>query len=135
MTTDKTTDFGDVLEQMIKCKKIQAIEQREQAKKDDEAFRQIRLEAMRPLLTVLTQVKAKYPKASIWHLDCTLNRSPMFYLTNDLTIEVVWNPETSKFWLLEGYPRTSATTNLIQSSNAEDLIPVLLDKLTQCKSV
>lgn len=128
-----TTDFGDILNSMIDHKKAAAAEERRRKEEERVAAHAVWQEAMRPLLTVMRQVKARYPKASIHNTDSEWSMDPHFYIDGNTRICVEYSLIQRAFKLVRytsGY--YSSVETLSQSENPEDLIPTLLEKLVIC---
>lgn len=130
----KQTDFGDILTSMIDHKKAAEAEERRRNEEARVAAHAVWQEAMRPLLTVMRQVKERYPRSSIHGMVSEWSRDPHFYVDGNTRIHVGYELDTKVFTLVQnqsGY-RTFNNQYLVQSENPEDLIPTLLEKLVIC---
>jgi hypothetical protein len=131
---NQTTDFGDILASMITRKKdieAEAARIKNETKAADLAAWR---EAMRPLLTVMRQVKERYPRASIHNADSEWSKDPHFYVEGNTRICVEYDTKTKLFALVRrtsGYMNQSVT-ELARSENPEGLIPPLLERLIVC---
>lgn len=131
-TTDTTTDYGDLLASLVEQKKIQAAQDARDQAAAYEAARLARLEALRPFVTILSQAKAKFPRASIFGLDG--HGEMHFYTGVDTRIQI--NHDGAVYTL-----RQISTTHvrhsddvIASSANPEDLIPTLMELLAVCVS-
>ena len=130
----KQTDFGDILTSMIDHKKAATAEERRRKEEERIASHAVWQEAMRPLLTVMRQVKDRYPRAGIHNTDSEWSMDPHFYIAADtrICVEYVLDTKVFKMVQYQSNYRSNISADLVQSENPEDLIPTLLEKLVIC---
>ena len=132
---DHTTDFGDILTSMIAQKKNTEAEEQRLRAEAAAADHALWKEAMRPLLTVMRQVKERYPRADIFNIsNHSYSRDPHLYVDSSTRIIATYDTKTKVFKIEQRYISWSnhKFTELLQSENPEDLIPMLLEKLVIC---
>jgi hypothetical protein len=131
--TDKTTDYGDLLESMIATQKANRAEKAKQDADARETKRLRTLDLLRPFITMLRQTKERFPCASIFDLDCH-GEGPQFYTDGETKIHIAYKEDENKFTLRRQISRYGHYSNEVfaSSEHAEDLIPEVLKLLLLC---
>ena len=127
-------DYGDILADIIAGKEKQKKAEAEEEAAKKEELRQLRLQTCRPLIDVLKQVKAKYPRASIHNLDWHA-ASPYFYTNVHTTIHINLLQEggEGRVQLVRhrsGYGVHVQPAVIASAEEADELIPELLELLS-----
>lgn len=130
---DKATDYGDMLESMISAKKSNEEQKRKQNTEVFEMNRLAKLNVLRPFITILSQAKQKFPRSSIFNLECH-HEMPHFYIDGDTRIIIDHKKDEDQFTLrrISNGRRHYSNEVIAASPNAEDLIPRLMELLLIC---
>jgi hypothetical protein len=130
MEQNKPRDFGDIVEQLRASKKEEKRKEREASDRLKEELRRDRLALLRPLLKVMEQTEAKYPKVRMCNMDWySVNISPGFRING--TTRVVVSYDSQNGFSLQLVKGGGMRVTRICSKNYEDTIPPLLELLVE----
>lgn len=127
------TNFGDLIASVAAANAAKAKAAHEAKAAAASEAERVRLEALRPLLTVLRQAKERFPSLPIFNIGYGV---PNFYTTSNDRVEVHYDPGSGMIRLQSvrsgyGYYKNEL---LLGSRNVEDLIPTLVDLLAKLVS-
>lgn len=126
-------NFADLVEAVAETNKAKAKAEREARDAAAAEAHRVKLEALRPILTVMRQVQERFPRLPIFCSDYGL---PGFGISANARMEVRYNPDSGVISLRSvssGYNHYK-DEELISSRHAEDLIPLLVDMLAKLVS-
>jgi hypothetical protein len=126
----KEVDFGDMISAVIESNAAKEKAEREARQAQAEIANAAKMEAIRPLLTVLKQARERFPRASIF----TESSTPHFYMSGNAHVDIEFDPNTGEIRLTQreagrGYHIPNKDHG--SSFHAEDLIPPLVALLAK----